>query len=88
MFCLTFNINNALYFNFDEKFLRCNLRASKFPRVMPTDLVCRSQTPSAQGLIAFSISVAAYTESDKALRGKSLATTDYPDPLVGTCYTC
>ena len=55
---------------------------------MPPDLVCHSQTLSAQGLIAFSISVAAYTESDKALHGKSLATTDYPDPLVGTWYTC
>ena len=42
-------------------------------------IVCHSQTLSALGLIAFNISTrtGAYTESDKALCGKSLATTDY-----------
>ena len=34
-------------------------------------------TGAMQGLIAFSISARAYTERDKALRGKSLATTDH-----------
>ena len=46
---------------------------------MVASLVCCSQTLSVQGLTAVSINTrtGACTESDNALRGKSLATTDH-----------